>query len=270
MTNPAISEEEIDAAEKLRAKGELAASLKLTQAMLEHAEDGDVRMRLLFDVVTCSAQLELEDIMNQAIAELDTMPHPEFSRALANMSRAYAEDQLGRPEKALALLDMNLETGYFERDDFRIHKYQLCLFKGHALLRLRRISEALEWLDRAHSLYPSEDSARDESERLIFGWVEPLIQINRANGLMALDRFDEAFDAASQVISGTDGDLAALARQHMAECRVWQGHVPEALEIYADLKKRLPCRLVEEDRIETGIFNCMSYLQKRRPVGKPS
>jgi tetratricopeptide (TPR) repeat protein len=270
MTNLAISEEEIDAAEKLRAKGELAASLKLTQAMLERAEDDDVRMRLLFDVVTCSAQLELEDIMNQAIAELDTMPHPEFSRALANMSRAYAEDQLGRPEKALALLDMNLETGYFERDDFRIHKYQLCLFKGQALLRLRRAKEAIDWLDKAHALYPSEDTAQDETERLIFGWVEPLIQINRANCLMALDRFDEAFDAASQVLSGTDGDLSALARQHMAECRVWQGRVLEALEIYADLKKRLPCRLVKEDRIERGIFNCMSYLQKRRPVGKPS
>lgn len=270
MTNPAVSEEEIDAAEKLRAKGELVASLRLTQAMLQRVEDGDVRMRLLFDVVTCSTQLELEDVTNQAMMELEAMPQPEFSRALANMSRAYAEEQLGRPEKALALLDMNLETGFFEREDFRIHKYQLCLSKGQALIRLRRVKEALDWLDTAHALYPSEDSARDETERLIVGWVEPLIQSNRSNCLIGLDRFDEAFEAAGQVLRTTDGDLATFALQQMAECRIWQGRVPEALEIYADLKKRMPCRLVDADRVETGIINCMNYLEQRRPVGKPS
>lgn len=105
------TEEEIDATEKLRCKGELATSLRLTQAMLERTEDANIRMRLLFDVVTCSTQLELDDVTNRAMDELDTMPQPEFSRVFANMSRAYTEEQLGRPERALALLDMNLETG---------------------------------------------------------------------------------------------------------------------------------------------------------------
>jgi tetratricopeptide (TPR) repeat protein len=238
--------------------------------MLGDTEDGDLRMRLLFNVVSCSAMLELDETADQAMRELDAMPHPEFSRVLANMSRAYAEDQLGRPEKALAILDMNLETGYFERDDFRVHKYQLCLFKGQALSRLRRATEALEWLDRAHALYPSEDSAGDETQRLIFGWVEPLIQSNRANCLIGLDRFDEAFEAASQVLKKNDGDLATFALQQMAECRVWQGRVPEALRLYADLKNRPPSRLVEEDRVEKGISNCMNYLEKRHPSNKLS
>jgi tetratricopeptide (TPR) repeat protein len=270
MTSPAVSEEEIEVAEKLRAQGEYATALKLTQDMLERAQDGDARMRLLFNLVTCSAFMELEDVTDQAMKELDTMPQPEFSRALANMSRAYAEEQLGRPEKALALLDMNLDTGFFEREDFRIHKYQLCHFKGKALIRLKRAKEGLDWLDTGHVLYPSEESARDETELRIIGWVEPSIQINRANCLMGLDRFEEAFQAATEVLRWTDGDLATLARQHMAECRVWQGRVPEALEIYSDLKKRLPCRLIDEDRIQQGITNCMNYLEKRRQSGKPS
>ncbi|MDR3727427.1 MAG: hypothetical protein P4K86_10330 [Terracidiphilus sp.] len=264
------TEEEIVAAEKLHAKGEHAAALKLTQKMLERTNDGDSRMRLLFGVVSCSAFLELDEVTEQAMKELDTMPQPQCSRVLANLSRAYAEDQLGRPDKALAILDMNLETGYFEREDFRIHKYRLCLFKGQALVRLRRVTEALDWLDRAHAMYPSEDSARNEDERLIFCWVEPSIQINRANCLLFLHRFDEAFDAAKQVAQRDNGDLATLARQYMAESRVLLGRVPEALELYADLKKRLPCRLVQEDRIEQGITNCMNYLEKRRPTSKPS
>jgi len=264
------TEEEIDAVEKLRGKGELATSLRLTQAMLERTEDVDVRMRLLFDVIWCSTQLELDDVTNRAMDELDTMPQPEFSRVLANMSRAYAEEQLGRPERALALLDMNLETGYFEREDFRIHKYQLCLFKGRALLRLRRAIEALDWLDRAHALYPSEDSGRDEAERRIFGWVETSIQVNKATCLLALDRFGEAYEAASQVVCRDVGDLATFALQHMAECRIAQGRVSEALALYANLKKRLPCRLVDEDRVRQGITNCMNYLDKLHPGGKPS
>jgi hypothetical protein len=159
MTNSTVSEEEIDAAEKLRAKGDFATSLRLTQDMLACTQDGDLRMRLLFNVVSCSAMLQQDEITSHAMEELDEMPQPEFSRALANMSRAYAEDQLGRPEKALALLDMNLETGYFEREDFRIHKYQLCLFKGQALLRLRRAEEASNGLI-AHMLSIPQKRAR--------------------------------------------------------------------------------------------------------------
>jgi hypothetical protein len=56
----------------------------------------------------------------------------------------------------------------------------------------------------------------------------------------------------------------------MAECRVWQGRVLEALEIYADLKNRLPCRMVDEARVREGITNCMNYLEKQRATTKPS
>ena len=170
-------------------------------------------MRLLFGVVRCSGLLGLDDVTNRAMADLDTLPQPEFLRALANMYRAHAEEQNGRAENALALLDMNLEAGFLERDDFRIHEYQLFLFKGEALLRLRQAKEALDWLDKAHALYPSEKSARNENEHSIFCWVEPSIQTARANCLLALDRFEDSFEAAREVIRRDDGDLATFARQ---------------------------------------------------------
>lgn len=135
---------------------------------------------------------------------------------------------------------------------------------------MRRVNEALDWLDRAHALYPSEDSGLDETERRIIGWVETSIQVSRATCLLTLDRFGEAYEAASQVVSRDVGDLATFALQHMAECRIAQGRVSEALALYADLKMRLPCRLVNEDRVRQGITNCMSYLEKLHPGGRPS
>jgi tetratricopeptide (TPR) repeat protein len=270
MPGSAVSEAEIEKVEKLRGDGATKESLALSQELLERADDGDLRMRLLFNIVTCSAVLELDDVTVRALAELDKMPEPQFSRVLANMSRGHAEEQLGRPGKALAIFDTILETGYFEREDFRIHKYQLCLFKGQALVRLKRAAEGLDWLDQAHALYPSEESARDETERRIFGWVEPLIQTNRANCLKFFDRFEEAYQAASEVLKWTDGDLAALAKEQMAECRHWQGRIPEALEFYVEVKKRVPCRLVAEERVQTGITNCMIHLEKRRGSSRPS
>lgn len=166
---------------------------------------------------------------------------------------------------------MSLATGLFEAADMRVHKYQLCLFKGEALLHLRRPEEALEWLDRAHALFPTVESTSTIEESQIFGWVEPNVQVNRANCLLALDRLDDSIDAAQEVMKFRDHpDLCALALQYVGECRVWQGRVQEALEVYAELKRRLPCRLVDEDRMNRVIANCMNYLERQRPFSRPS
>jgi len=265
-----VTEGAIGAAEKLRSKGEFAAALDLCQQMLACTQDGDLRMRLLFDIVSCAASLDQPVVVESAMAELDKMPNHEYSRVLANLNRAWAETSLGRPANALNLLDMGLATGLFEADDMRVHKYRLCLFKGDALLHLRRPEQALEWLDRGHELYPTIEAGSSAEERQIFGWVEPNIQINRANCLLAFDRYEESFQAAEQVRKFDKPDLATLAMQYMAECRVRQCRVPEALEIYSRLKERLPCRLVDESRIREGISNCMSYLEKQKPSSRPS
>jgi tetratricopeptide (TPR) repeat protein len=265
-----VTEEAIDAAEKLRSKGEFAASLELTQKLLVCAEDDGTRMRLLFNVVSCAASLDCSEIAETAIHELENLPQPELSRVLANLRRAWAETSLGRPMNALGILDMDLATGLFDAESMQIHKYQLYLFKGEALLHLGRATEALEWLDRAHELYPTIESTSSTEERQIFAWVEPNIQINRANCLLAFDRYEESFQAAEQVLKFDKADLTTFAMQYMAGCRLWQRRVPEALEIYAKLKKRLPCRLVEESRIDQGISNCMNYLEKQRLPSRPS
>ena len=83
-----LTEQEIDAAERLRAKGEYATALALTQEMLTRVEDADTRMRLLFDVLYCSTRLCLDDVTTRAIAELEQMPQPRMSRIFVDFIQA--------------------------------------------------------------------------------------------------------------------------------------------------------------------------------------
>jgi tetratricopeptide (TPR) repeat protein len=262
------TEEEIDAAEKLRGQGEFATALALAQDMLCRVQDGDKRMRLLFDVLRCSTQLGAENVTDDAIQELEKYPYPEFSRVLANSIRAYAEISLGRPQNALALLDVNLETGFFEHEDFRAHKYDLCLYMGMALERLSRWNEALEWLERANELYPTEESATNHDMLQHYQWAETEILFNKARCMMGLKRFDDAYEFSNRAYELAEGDTKTVAMQYMADCRMCQGRVTESLRLYLDIQKRSPCVSVRAECIQDRISSCVDYLEKCKPNSK--
>jgi tetratricopeptide (TPR) repeat protein len=265
-----VTEAEIEASEDCSAARDFAKSLKLSQEMLKRTEDPSFRMRLLFGIVLCAAMLDLREILDLAYRELDLLPEPDELRALANMNRAFAENELGRPESALQILDANFQTGLFDMVGWKVHKYSCLFFKGTSLIALKRPDEALDCLDAAHSLYPDEACACDESERGIFRRTEPTLQIERANCFLVLGRFEESYRAAETARNLGDPEIAAQALQYMAECRAWQGRTVEALRLYNDLKKELPCRGVDDDRIERGIVNCMKRLERLRTQSRPS
>lgn len=264
-----ITDKEVEALEALRNDGEFSVSLQRSQESLAIASNDEVRMRLLFNIAFCAERLEQYELVEFALTELDHLPQPEISRVLVNIDRAWARTALGRPQDALHLLDMSLATGLFEARDMRIHKYRLLLNKGEALVHLRRSVDALESLDSAHALFPMVESTDGPYEPRIFRWVEPNIQINRANCLLALSRFDESFDAAQAVTEFDHPELSALALQYMAEGRAWQGRTQDALKLYAALQPKLPCRLVDEKRIREGMDNCMRRLEQIQQVRKP-
>ncbi len=54
ISKKAVSEAEIEAAEKLRRQGQVGVALTRTQEMLGRAQDDGTRMRLLFDILCCS------------------------------------------------------------------------------------------------------------------------------------------------------------------------------------------------------------------------
>jgi tetratricopeptide (TPR) repeat protein len=258
MTSPnQVTENEIDAAEVLRGQGEYATALSLTQDMLRRVQDGDMRMRLLFDVLYCSTRLGIDDVTNDAIHELEQMPEPKMSRVFIDFIQAMSYIAQGKAQEGLDLIDVNLDSVFMEREEFRSWKYKHLAYKGSALVWLARLDDALAALAQAHAMFP-------DGER------ETAILIDQSNCLLALDRYDEAYAAASQVLSRGDGEMATLAMQDMAECRMWQSRVPEALELYVAVQKRLPCRLVQEERIQKGITNAMAYLEKLHPQGRPS
>jgi len=253
----AVTEQEIEAVLDLSAQRDFSTALALYQEMLIRAQDDQIRMRILFGIVTCSTWLNLDETRENAIAVLKQFPDYEVSHAFVVMAQARAYSESGRDQEALDLIDGNLKDEVLQRDDFRDWKYEHLFYKGRSLVGLARYDEALSAFDEAHRVYPEGD-------------FEVSMLIERSNCFLAFRRFSEAYDTASQVLARGDEEMSTLAMQHMAECRMWQSRVSEALELYVAIQKRLPCRLVEEERIQTGIKNAIARLEKLRPQGKPS
>jgi tetratricopeptide (TPR) repeat protein len=251
-----VTEEEIEAALHLSTERKFDAALALYQEMLARSEDLLVRMKVLFGIVTCSTWLGLDTIRENAIAELKQLPDYGVSHAFVVMAQARAYSESGRAQEALDLVDGNLKNEVLQRDGFQDWRYEHLFYKGRSLVQLARYDEALGAFDEAYRVYPEGDFELD-------------MLIERSNCLLALRRFSEAYDTASQVLACDDEEMSTLAMQHMAECRMWQQRVEEAMKLYSELQKRLPSRLVDEERVKTGIRNGMAYLEKRHPQWKP-
>lgn len=257
MTGSAVAEEEIVAAEKLSASGDFATALVKHEENLGRALDDGTRTRILYGIVFCSARLNRDDVTNQALEALRQLPDATTACGFADLFRARAYIEIGREREALDLINGNLKLQFIDDAAFREWKYENLFILGHSLTRLARCTEALSAYARAREILPD-------------GKFEIDVLIAESNCLMALGRYDESFEKASRALNGSDSELAALAMQYMAECRVLQGRVPAALRLYADLRKRLPCRLVDENRVQIGITNCMNYLEKQRPPSRSS
>jgi len=251
-----VTNEEIEGALHLSAERKFDASLALYQEMLTRAENPIVRTKILFGIVTCSTWLRLDGIRADAIRKLKELPDFDVSLAFIAMVQARAFNDVGHAREALALIDENFRSGVLQRDDFRDWKYEHMFLKGQSLVQLKIYGEALSAFDAAHAM---------DSE----GEFETLMLIERANCYLGLGQYAEAYDVASRVRSRGNEDFTTLAMQTMAECCLWQRRVEEGLNLYRELQKRLPSRLVDEERVETGIRNGMAFLEKRHPQWKP-
>ena len=145
-----VTEDEIDAAEEMRERGEFAAAFALTQDMLNRAQDDGTRMRLLFDLLSCSTRLGLEDITRRAISDLEKLPDPEISRVFVDLIQSISYIAFGKYQEALQLIDVNLRSNFMECDDFQVWNYEYLAYRGSALVGLARCEEALCALNKAH------------------------------------------------------------------------------------------------------------------------
>lgn len=257
MHNAGVTEREIQAAIGLSAQRDFSKSLALYQGMLPRAKTTLDRMKILFGIITCSTWLRLDAIGENVIQELKQLPDYEVSHAFVVTTQAAAYIDFGRAQEALELIDINLSSEVLQREDFRDWKYEHLFLKGRSLVQLARYDEARCVFDSAHGIEPD-------------GKFETLMLIERSNCFIAFGRYGEAYDTASQVLARGDYEMATLAMQYMAECDLGLGRASDALRLYAEIGTRLPCSLVQEERIQTGIKNAMTYLEKRHPQGKPS
>lgn len=257
-----VKEIEIEAVEEMRAKGDFSVSLSRTQALLARLPEAGTRIRLLFNVICCSTQLERDDITRAASEELDTLPNPELSRMFANMIRANTDNDLGRYREAILLIDANLELPCMDRDDSRIHRLDHFAVKGRALARLRQWDDALVWLTKACSLYPDENAITDPETSQHVRWRTTSILCDSAVTLMGLRRFDEAYNTAKQILGRENGDFDVVALHYMAATRLNEGRYSEAMEIYQRLQAMLPSPLVDAAETRREMETCARELQK--------
>ena len=250
-----VTDKEIEAALNLSAERKFDASLALYQAMLIRTQNDRIRMKILLGIVTCSTWLNLDSIRENAIQQLKQLPDYEVSDTFVVMARARAYADSGRVQEALNLINENLSTEVLQRHDLQEWKYEHLFRKGRYLVLLTRYDEALSALNAAYEINPE-------------GEFETDMLIERSNCFLALSRYDEAFEAANRVLSRGDEDMATLAMQYVAECRLWQRRGEEAMTLYRELQRRLPSRLVNEERVDTGIRNGMAFLESH-PQSKP-
>ena len=251
-----VTELEIERMLSLSAEKEFAAALNIAQELLSRVENPGQRIVVLLEIITCSKWLGLPDETEAAVQALGILVGQEIPSVFSAMSQAAVDVEAGRASDALELINKNLESDFMHTEDYKDWLYEQLVLKGNALTRLARCGEALTALDEANAVLPG-------------GKYEALILVNRANCLMANDDYENAFISAEAATTKGDVDLAALGMLQMAECRMWQRRVPEALALYLKLEKQLPKTHVNAGRMRAGITNAIAFLEKRSPQTNP-
>lgn len=247
-------EDEIERAERLRAAGNFAAALPLHQELLRQVTDDQSQIRLLYGVVICATRLGLSAVMEDAMRALAFLPERSISRLFANFFRATTLVDMRQPQEALELITGNLRSDLLQLEEMRDARYEHVVCQGNCLSRLARHQEALESLESARKLQPE-------------GKHKTLLAILRAQNLNAMSRFDEGYEAASEARMSEDADFATLALQHMAASRIGQQRFAEAVAIYLELQRKLPCPYIDEKALQDGLRRARTQAERESKSG---
>ena len=90
-----------------------------------------------------STRLGIDDVTNDAIHELEQMPEPKMSRVFIDFIQAMSYIAQGKAQEGLDLIDVNLDSVFMEREEFRSWKYKHLAYKGSAHVWLARLDDAL-------------------------------------------------------------------------------------------------------------------------------
>ena len=247
-----VTQPEIEGMLCLSAKREFSPALTLAQNLLERTEDAVQRMVILYTIVTCSVWLGLSEKAEAAVEALDPLVGHDATRVFIAMTQAAVDVEAGRATEALELINKNLEASFMNTDEYKDWLYDQLVLKGNALIRLARCAEALGVLEEATAVLPG-------------GRYEADILVCRASCLIAMEDYENAFIAAEAAKNKGDIELAARGLLQMAECRMWQRRIPEALALYIELEKQLPKKYVDANRVQTGISRAVAFMEKRSP-----
>jgi len=255
-----VSEYEIEQAEKLRAQGHFDQSLQMVMAMLDRATKEDVRMRLLFDLLYCTGQIGRDDLTNIALKELASLSDPKGSRVIADLILANGAIDKGDPERALSMINRNLESDVLLRPEFLSDRFDNLAYKGKALRFLSRWREALVSLKAARGMFPKEEEIIDQDTRLHVQRMISEIMRNEIHCYVGLEDFERAYAISQELWQRENGEEKTLALHYMAVSKIGLGHLREALVLLTRLEQSLPSRLIDEQAVRREIQDCMEAL----------
>jgi tetratricopeptide (TPR) repeat protein len=145
----------------------------------------------------------MDKVSDDAIRALELLPDPKATRIFVDFLRDSSFIEAGRAQDALELINANLQSKFMEREDLQDSKYEHLVYKGNSLTRLARCNEALNAFEEAHAMQPS-------------GKHQPDMLIGRSNCLMALKRYEEAYDVASRLA------VHSIRIWQFWPCNMWQ------------------------------------------------
>jgi tetratricopeptide (TPR) repeat protein len=259
-------EKEIDIIEKMRASGDFAKSLESTERLLLYASSETNKMRLLFNLTICAAQLQLDETLARVENELNGLPRPKESKIYFDEFRAIALIDNGNPQEALVILEKNLTSELINQDSNKLHKYDHLAYMGKALARLSRYKEAIAFFTSAQEMFADESVSINSDTVTHLRWMTTEILMEKSACLLHLREFKEAIQCATQLYERSEGEMRTLALHYMAMSKFSLRQWPDAIRLYAEIKSRLPCRLVGSDRIEEEMAECLAQVQQSEPT----
>src|ERR1700733_403242 len=149
-----VTEPEIEQMLTLSAEGKFPAALAVATELLKRVDDAVQRMIILYEIITCSTWLGLEEQKASAIRALDPLVGLEVACAFAAMNQAAVDVEAGRADQALKLIDRNLQSSFIRVGGYKDLLYENPVLKANARTRLARCAEALSVLDEAAAMLP--------------------------------------------------------------------------------------------------------------------
>jgi tetratricopeptide (TPR) repeat protein len=250
-----MNEKNIAAIEGFKNDGNYEEAVRKILSTIDSSTDDVEKARYLINLIVCTTNLYQREMASDAINQIYKLSLPPDWEPIRNYIAAVSHLDFDQPQEALELLRKNLENPIFMDQEFSSERYENLAQCGFVLTHLERYGEALSSLNEAEQVCPQ-------------GELQSEIKLYKATCLGSIGKFDEAFALSKNVVDNGAGEITVRARLKMAQIRLAEARFSEAVDLYRDVGKCLPCSTISASDVERGIEVAMDALMKTPGVSQ--